>query len=139
MIRKSLALYLTLLLSALSTSIAYAYSDSFSCSFGKQAACLDYGDKVCSSLSKCVSEDAICFDSYTCGHQGFVCKSKLVDLASEYDSLLNKCKSIASEHDTLTIEHDELLRKWISLVAEYEELESCISYASTLEEARNCY
>jgi len=118
---------------------ALAYGDSFSCSFGKQGACLDYGDKVCSSRSKCVSNDAICFDSYTCDFNGFVCKSKFDDLANEYDDLLYKFKKIATEHDDLVNEYNEILRKYKNVAAEYEDLQNCIAYASTLDEARNCY
>jgi hypothetical protein len=111
---------------------AMGYGNEFSCSFGKQGACLDYGDKVCSSMAKCVNNDAICFDSYTCNYKGFICKSKFDDLAEEYDDLLGKCKNIASEHDELVDQYNSLLRK-------YKELESCVSYASTLEEAQACY
>ncbi len=53
-----------------SASDALAYGESFSCSFGKRGACLGYGDTVCSSSGKCVSDDAVCFDSYTCGWGG---------------------------------------------------------------------
>lgn len=120
-------------------SEAYAYGNDFSCAFGKQGACLGYGDKICSSTAKCVSGDAVCFDSYACGFGGFVCKSKLDDLASEYDDLLHRCKIIAGEHDELVEEYNDLLRKYKSKVSEYEELESCISYSSTLDEAKRCH
>ncbi|MBE8232455.1 MAG: hypothetical protein HAW67_01880 [Endozoicomonadaceae bacterium] len=131
----------------------HAYGNEFSCPYGKQGACLDYGDK-------CVGNDTVCFDSYTCGYGGFVCKSQLNDLASEYDDLLRKCNNIASEHDNLVdeynnllrkynniaSEHDDLvdkynnlLRKYKSKASEYENLESCVSYASTLDEVKNCY
>lgn len=116
----------------------HAYGDSFSCSYGKQAACLDYGDKVCSSSAKCVGNDSVCFDSYTCDYNGFVCKSKFNDLASEYDGLLKKCKSIASEHDDLVGQYNDLLQKYKNKASEYEELQSCISYASTLGQAKSC-
>ena len=121
------------------STVSYGYGDSFSCSFGKQGACLDYGDKVCSSSAKCVSSDAKCFDSYTCGYGGFVCKSKLDDLASEYDNLLSKCKTIATEHDDTAEEYNDLLRKYKNLASEYEDLQSCISSASSLNEAQGCY
>lgn len=93
---------------------------------------MEYGDKVCSSTAKCVSDDAVCFDSYTCGYQGFICKSKFDDLAIEHDDLLRKCRNIASEHDDLVDKYNGLLRK-------YKELENCVSYASSLEEAQACY
>lgn len=125
-------LWAVIVMFTISTSSAYAYGDTFSCSFGKQPACLDYGDKVCSSRAKCVSNDAVCFESYTCDYKGFVCKSKFDELADEYDGLLNKCRNIASEHDELVDDYNELLRK-------YKDIQICVSYASTLDEARSCY
>jgi len=69
-------------------------AQSFSCSIGSQPACLDYGDKVCSSNGKCVTSDAVCFDSYTCNFQGFVCKSDM-------DELSDKAKRMAQGYDEL--------------------------------------
>ncbi|PHR29466.1 MAG: hypothetical protein COA36_04150 [Desulfotalea sp.] len=120
-------------------SEAHAYGNNFSCSYGKRGACLDYGDKVCSSSSKCVSSDAVCFDSYQCGYGGFVCKSKLDDLAVGYDHLVSNFKNVASERDDLVDDYNNLLRKYKSKVSEYDDFESCVRYASTLDEARYCY
>ena len=121
-----LIITLSLFLSAtVFSTVASAYGDSFSCSYGKKAACLDYGDKVCSSFSKCVSSDAQCFDSYTCNYKGFICKSKFDDIADEYDNLVE--------------EYNDLLRKYKNKISEYENLQACISYASTLSEAQDCY
>jgi hypothetical protein len=120
-------------------SEALAYGNDFSCSYGKRGACLDYGDKVCSVTAKCVNNDAVCFNSNTCGYGGFVCKSKLDDLTTEYDGLLSKCQNIAREHDDLVDEYNELLRNYKFKVSEYDDLESCVRYASTLDEAKNCY
>lgn len=116
-----------------------AYGDTFSCSYGKRAACLDYGDKVCSSFSKCISDNAICFDSYTCNYKGFVCKSKFDDLSDEYDDLFRKCKNISVEYDDLVNEYNDLLRKYKNAVSGYENLQSCINYASNLNEAKICF
>lgn len=133
MIRNSNStIWLTLLMAFAFAPNVPAYGDSFSCSYGKKAACLDYGDKVCSSLAKCVSNDAVCFNSYTCDYNGFICKS-------EYNDLLSKCKNISTEHDDLVDEYNNLLRKYKIVVSEYEDLQSCVSYASTLDEARDCY
>jgi len=97
---------------------ASGFGNDFTCPIGKQGACLGYGDKVCSSMAKCVSNDAVCFDSYTCNYKGFTCKSKFDDLATEYDSLVDR--------------YNRLLRA-------QRDLESCVSYASSLEEAQTCY
>lgn len=117
---------------------AHAYGNNFSCPFGTQGSCLNHGDKVCSSFSKCVDNNAICFDNYTCGYGGFVCKSQLDDIVSEYDTLLRKCKKIAEDHDSIVIEYNNLLYPYEKIKSEYEDLESCVYYAYTLEEAKEC-
>lgn len=106
-------------------------ANSFSCPYGKQGACLDYNDKVCSSYSKCVNQNSTCFQPNTCGYGGFICKSEYSNLSNEYDDLLRKCKNIASEHDDLVDKYNRLLRN-------YQDAESCVSYASSLEEAQSC-
>lgn len=69
-------------------------AQSFSCRMGTEPACLDYGDKVCSSRGKCVTSDAVCFDSYTCNYAGFVCKSDM-------DELAEKAKRVTQGYDDL--------------------------------------
>ena len=98
-------------------------AQGFSCSMG-QPACLDYGAVVCKSMAKCVGRDAICFDSYECDYEGFVCKSKMDDVVDEYDVLLKKAKGLQS---SLISADDELSR-----------LKACVGYATTLQEAQNC-
>lgn len=85
-------------------------SQSFSCMIGTQPACLDYGDKVCSSNSKCVRSDAVCFDSFTCNYAGFVCKSDMDDLA-------DKAKRMAQG---------------------YDELRFCLNRADDMEDVADC-
>jgi len=111
---------------------------SFSCPFGTQASCLDYGDKVCSSYSKCVSQDSVCFDSYTCGYEGFICKSKYDDLVDEYDDLLRKNRRLVSEYNSLLAEYQENIDDYNRLLGEHSALASCISFADTLDEAQSC-
>jgi len=101
------------------------YANNFSCPYGKQGACLDYNDKVCSSYSKCVSENAQCYKKSACGYGGFVCKSDLESLAGDYDDLASKCKRIANDYN-------DLLRK-------HKFFKSCIDYATTIEDVKLCY
>jgi hypothetical protein len=76
------------------------YGQSFSCPIGKQAACLDYGDRVCDSLfGKRVDQNAVCFSRYTCDYKGFVCKSEYDDLSSAYDNIESMGRRIASSYD----------------------------------------
>ena len=104
---------------------ALSYGSNFSCSYGKQGACLDYGDKVCSSFAKCVNNNAVCFDSYACNYKGFICKSK-------FDDLADACEEISDKHDDLVNQYNGLLHK-------YRNLSDCISSASSLSEAHDCY
>lgn len=94
------------------TTVAQSASaqQSFSCPYGKQASCLDYGDKVCSQFGKCVDGNAQCFTSSTCFPDGFVCKSDM-------DDLIDKAKKLSSDYDGL---------------------KDCISYATDLAAAKQC-
>jgi len=113
-------------------SSAFSYGNEFTCPYGTEAACLDYGDKVCSSSAKCVRNDAICFDSYTCNYEGFICKSEYTDLSDEYESLHN-------EYEQTVNDYNELLRQYKSAMSEYEDFRTCVSYASSLDEAQACH
>lgn len=87
-----------------------SFGQSFSCRMGSQPACLDYGDKVCSSNGKCVTSDAVCFDSYTCNFQGFVCKSDM----------------------------DELAEKAKRMARGYDELRQCLSRSNNMSDVADC-
>jgi hypothetical protein len=114
---------LVVTLGVLWASLTYAQNE-FSCSWGKRGACLDYNDKVCSSRAKCVDQNAVCLDWYTCNYMGFVFKSKLDDLADE-------CQRVAEEHDSLVSTHN-------TLVLKHRNLQSCVSGARTLRDAQLC-
>lgn len=95
-----------------------ANAQSFSCRLGTQPACLDYGDKVCSSRGKCVTSDAVCFDSYTCGYKGFVCKSKL---------------------DEIVDAHDVVVTKYNTLIDSLDHVQRCVRHSDSVEEAQACF
>lgn len=92
-----------------------AFGESFSCSFGKKAACLDYNAKV-------VDLNSVCFNQSTCGYSGFVCKSKLTELASEYETLVNSYNELLRKNKSLIEVAEELLDKNKKLVSDYNEL-----------------
>jgi len=108
-----------------------AQAQSFSCGIGKQAACLDYGDKVCSSYAKCVDQNAACFDQYQCDFGGFTCKSYVSDCA---DNL----SDIAGKYDDVVYKNNELRELIKELTARIDELEFCLSLADDLEDAQSC-
>jgi hypothetical protein len=108
-----------------------ASAQSFSCGVGKQPSCLDYGDKICSSRGKCVSDDAVCFDSYQCGYEGFTCKSNVTELAGLYDNLLRK-------NNLLVDDFNELLEKGRGMAKTIDNMNSCLQYATSLSDAQSC-
>lgn len=101
---------------ALLTTTIPGTAQSFSCRLG-QPACLGYGDKVCNSNAKCVTQDAICFDSFTCNYDGFVCKSDM--------------KKVVSAYDEVIIKHN-------ALVDTLNDLRHCLRMADTVDEAQDC-
>ncbi len=128
------------------TLLGSSQAQNFSCPFGKQGACLDYGDKVCSSLGKCVDQNAVCFDSYTCDFKGFVCKSDFDQLGNEYNSLLRKARSIAEDHNSLLAKYNDLVDEHNALIERYNNalrarqvFSDCVRDADTLDEAQRCY
>jgi hypothetical protein len=114
------------------------FAQSFSCSYGKQPACLDYSDKVCSSYSKCVSQDAACFESYQCNYEGFTCKSNVRECVEEHDALVRKYNTLLNEHDTLIFDYNALLAKATKAVRSHDDLKDCLTYASDMDAVRIC-
>jgi hypothetical protein len=115
-----------------------ASAQNFSCPFGKQGACLDYGDKVCSTFGKCVSDDAVCFDSFTCNFQGFVCKSKLEDVIDEHDTLVGDYNDLRRKYNGLLDSSRRLEADYDQLATRYRRTRSCVELADTLDEAQAC-
>jgi hypothetical protein len=121
---------LSLLLLAL-TLASPALGQDFSCRIGTQPACLDYGDKVCSSRGMCVDQNSACFDQNQCNYEGFTCKSNVTECVKAHDTLLRK-------HNDLVDDFNENLEIAKDMAARLDDIESCLIYASTLEAARLC-
>lgn len=121
-------------------------AQSFTCGIGQQAACLDYGDKVCTRYGKCVDEDASCFAPYTCGISNkFVCKSDLDDCAQSHDTLMRDYETLLRTARETQDAHNEIVRKYNALVEEMREmneaqddLKTCVRSAFDLSEAKDC-
>jgi hypothetical protein len=103
----------------------------FSCSYGDRGACLGFGETVCSSGGMCVDSNAACFDSYQCDYQGFTCKSNVTECVDAHDSLLRK-------HNALVDDFNENLEIAKRMAARLDDIETCLIYASTLEDAKLC-
>lgn len=127
---KPLLAYAPMLLLALSI-MSPAMGQSFSCSFGTQPACLDYGDTVCSSSGMCVDRNAACFNRYQCNYEGFSCKSNVTECIEAHDTLLRK-------HNELVDDFNENLEIAKRMADRLDDIESCLLYASTLEDAKKC-
>lgn len=108
-----------------------ALSQDFSCRIGTQPACLGYGDKVCSSGGMCVDQNAACFDRYQCNYEGFTCKSNVTECAEAHDSLLRK-------HNELVDDFNENLELAKGMATRLDEIETCLRYAGSLEDAKSC-
>lgn len=106
-------------------------AQSFTCGYGKDPACLSFGDQVCSSGGMCVDRNAACFDTYQCNYEGFTCKSNVTDCAESYDKLLKT-------HNDLVDDYNDLLSKARSQSEDYETLRSCVDLATTLQDAQFC-
>lgn len=134
-------------------AFAQGFGQDFSCPYGQQGACLDYGDTVCSSYAMCVDRNATCFDAYTCGFGGgFVCKSDYDDLSAQFDELLRSAQRLRSQLTQVASDYEYLQTQASILVTEYEDLQSefddlesrhddvrnCVLSAATMSEARNC-
>jgi hypothetical protein len=116
---------------ALLTAQHEAMAEDFSCRMGTRGACLSYGDSVCPNRAKCVDKNAQCFESYTCGYGGFVCKN-------EIDELARKCQTIASDYDDLAAEYKDLLDEHTKLRRRLSDMQLCLASASSLNEATYC-
>lgn len=127
---KTQLLRYTLLLLALALPSS-SLGQSFSCRIGAQPACLDYGDKVCSSSGMCVDQNAACFDKYQCNYEGFTCKSNVTECVAAHDDLLRK-------HNQLVDDFNENLGISKRMAARLDDIESCLIYASTLDAAKLC-
>ena len=116
---------------ALLSAATPTFAQSFSCGFGKEPACLDYGDKVCSTFGKCVKDDAVCFDSYQCNYEGFTCKSNVTNCVEKNEELID-------DYNNLLNEYDELLGKAKDVATSYDDLKSCLLSASDMRDVERC-
>mgnify|MGYP001767189247 CR=1 FL=1 len=113
------------------TLAAPAMGQSFSCRIGTEPACLGYGDTVCSSRGMCVDRNAACFDQYQCNYEGFTCKSNVTECAQAHDKLLRT-------HNELVDDFNENLEISRRMAKRLDDIESCLLFASTLEDAKSC-
>jgi hypothetical protein len=150
----------------LTLSFGAIAEEYFSCDSGSPS-CLNYGAKVCPSTTNCVDKkyDA-CFESNTCGYQGFTCKSDYDNLKSDnynletdklaltldYNKLVRtsteiaeRCDRTTEKYNDLVDDYNSLLNKWKNISSEYDDLEdkyrdleSCVSNAYDLDNAKNC-
>ncbi|MCK0097614.1 hypothetical protein MWU60_18710 [Yoonia sp. F2084L] len=122
-----------------------AFGQNFSCSIGTRPSCLGFGDTVCSSSGQCVDQAAQCFNRYQCNFEGFTCKSNVTACVNDYDDLLRTHNTLVDDFNGLLQERDRLrddLREMLNVVRDLEEdlenVQSCLIFASTFEDAQFC-
>jgi hypothetical protein len=113
-------------------------AENFSCRIGTRAACLDYGDKVCSSSAKCVDQNAACFDSYQCDYEGFTCKSNVTECFEKHDDLVQKYNTLLGKQRDLVSEYNDLLDTTQEIEGKLTNFKDCLNYADDLDEAKQC-
>jgi hypothetical protein len=101
-----------------------AYGETYYCDGGKQLKCLGFEQKI-------VPRNSVCLDPLECDQRGFVCKSELDELTGEYASVQRQYKDLA---DT----HNQLIEAYDNSKTAYEDLQRCITEASTLDAAKAC-
>ncbi len=125
---------------------------SFQCRIGQDAACLDWGETVCSSGGKCVNESAACFDAYQCDYKGFACKSDVDQcieahdkiardynaLLADYETLRSAGQQLAESHDVLQSDLQELRRDVRELEDARAEVQACLATAQSVTDAKLC-
>lgn len=81
--------------------------------------------KDCPDSSKCVDENATCFEDYPCGSdEGFVC-------ASKYGVVLEENRNLANQYNELISDNVELREQRL-------EQKNCVLNASSLAVAQSC-
>jgi hypothetical protein len=115
-----------------------ALGQTFECRMGQNAACLDWGETVCTSQGMCVNKDAACFDSYQCDYKGFACKSDVDQCVEAHDKIARDYTTLLADYEALRQAGEELATSHERLERELEELKGCLSSASTIEDAENC-
>lgn len=86
----------------------------------------------CVPAEACASKkNAACFDSNQCNYEGFSCKSNVTEGAKAYDELLRK-------HNQLVDNFNANLEIRKKTATRLDDIESCLTYASTLEAAKLC-
>ncbi len=143
---------LRLLIALVLIPTSVSAQQGFSCSYGDRGACLGFGDTVCSSSGMCVDQNAACFDKYQCNYEGFTCKSNVTECAEAYDKLLGENNTLVDEYNDLlkkqkelATDFDEMITAARALKSDYDRLETsladmetCLLYASTLDDAKLC-
>lgn len=110
----------------------------FECRMGQDAACLDWGETVCSNQGMCVDKNSACFDTYQCDYKGFACKSAVDECVKAHDSIVEDYNTLLADYETLRTEGGKLAESHEKLQLELMELKYCLAYASTFEEAQFC-
>ena len=131
---------------------AAAAQQGFTCPYGDRGTCLGYGDTICSSSGKCVSESAACFDNYQCNYEGFTCKSNVTECAAEYDGLLIRFNTLVDDYNKVLEGRREMRAEFQSALEDLDDtrrnlrrtegtlndVSYCIESLGRLDDPNNC-
>jgi len=113
-------------------------AQGFTCGIGDRAACLGYGDTVCSSMGKCVSSDAVCFDRYQCDYEGFTCKSNVTDCVNDYNNLNDTYNVLVDDYNELLEQAQDLNTSFDDALSELQRTQRVLfSVEAELEDTRS--
>ena len=142
----------SLIILALAATTGPTFGQSFTCRSGQDAACLDWGDTVCSSGGMCEDANAACFEPYQCDYKGFTCKSNVDECVEAHDKVVSDFNDLRGDYETLRLAGVEISDAFEELQADFEALRgealrlqdasddtrNCLYAADTLEDAQLC-
>ncbi len=127
-----------LLLAAVNSVSGPALGQVFECRIGQDAACLDWGETFCSSQGMCVDKNAACFEPHQCDYKGFACKSDVDDCVEAHDTIVREYNTLLADYETLLSKSQELAASHEELQRDLREVQDCLTFAPTLEDAQLC-
>jgi hypothetical protein len=65
----------------------------------------------------------------------FTCKSNVTGCNEDYEKLRKIGKDLSEKYDALVVDYNKLRKAGKNLSDAYDEVQKCVAYASTLEEA----
>ena len=130
----------TILIGGISVLAAPSISraESFTCLNDTSAACLSRGESICTSQGRCVTSDAVCFESNTCAGGEFVCAADLRNHVSDFTAQITQLTEAEEKarngHAAAVRDYNKVAESYSTVVRSYLEFQACVQSSP----ARNC-